>query len=247
MPFVLARLSDPAAHECFGRYAQPRSIRLPFAGAQLIFAPRSALMVQRYGPKAVCAVGMTLVALTVGAFLFVTAATPLWVLLLVFFVQGIGMANVIPPATEAVLSTLPREKAGVGSAVNNTMRQVGGALGVAVLGSVLSVVYRSQISEHLTRLPANLRDAASESIASTYAVAARMGGQTGAALIGPANDAYVQAMHWAAGGSAVAALAGAAAVIRWLPSQSVHQPAAPAPAPAAAAAAAEEPRLAEVS
>ncbi len=216
---------------------------LPFAGAQLIFAPRSALMVQRYGPKAVCAVGMTLVALTVGAFLFVTAATPLWVLLLVFFVQGIGMANVIPPATEAVLSTLPREKAGVGSAVNNTMRQVGGALGVAVLGSVLSVVYRSQISEHLTRLPATLRDAASESIASTYAVAARMGGQTGAALIGPANDAFVQAMHWAAGGSAVAALAGAAAVIRWLPSQSVHQPAAPAPA----AAAAEEPRLAEVS
>jgi DHA2 family multidrug resistance protein-like MFS transporter len=209
---------------------------LPFAGAQLIFAPRSAAMVQRYGPKAVCAVGMLLVSLTLGTFTLVTATTPIWVLLTVFFVQGVGMANVIPPTTEAVISSLPREKAGVGSAVSNTVRQVGGALGVAVLGSVLSQVYRGQISGHLVGLPAGLRDTAAESIASTYAVAARMG-PAGAALLGPADDAFVQAMHWAAGGSTVAALIGAAAVLRWLPRQSAqHVPAAAAAEPAAEAA-----------
>ena len=55
------------------------------------------------------------------------------------------MANVMPPATESIMSALPREKAGVGSAVSNTVRQVAGALGVAVLGSVLAGVYRGEI------------------------------------------------------------------------------------------------------
>jgi MFS transporter, DHA2 family, multidrug resistance protein len=200
---------------------------LPFAAAQLIFAPRSAGLVKQYGPKAVCSFGMVLVAVTVGAFMFVGEDTPIWVLLTVFFIQGAGMANVIAPATEAVMSTLPREKAGVGSAVSNTLRQVGGALGVAVLGSALSQVYRSEIAGQLGGLPAAVRDQASESIAATYAVA-NNAGPAGSALIGPANSAFVQAMHWSAGGAAIAALIGALAVLRWLPRQAAHYPPAPA-------------------
>jgi DHA2 family multidrug resistance protein-like MFS transporter len=214
---------------------------LPFAGAQLIFAPRSAAMVAKYGPKAVCAAGLALVAVSMGVFVFISAETPIWVLLATYFVQGVGMANVIPPATEAVMSTLPREKAGVGSAVNNTMRQVGGALGVAVLGSILSQVYRSQISGQLGGLPASLRDAAAESLASTYAVAAKAG-TAGQALIGPANDAFVNAMHWTAAGSVLTALVGVASVLRWLPRYSAQHPTArPEPVPAA------ETQLADVS
>jgi EmrB/QacA subfamily drug resistance transporter len=201
---------------------------LPFAGSQLIFAPRSAAMVARFGPKMVCAVGLAIVTLTLGTFVFVTASTPIWVLLVSFFFQGVGMANVIPPSAEAVLSAVPREKAGVGSAVNNTIRQVGGALGVAVLGSVLSGVYRGQVADKLTVLPAAARDAAAESVADTYAAAARVGGAAGRALLGPANDAFVTAMHWAAAGSAVTALIGALAVLRWLPRHSAAHPPAPA-------------------
>jgi DHA2 family multidrug resistance protein-like MFS transporter len=192
---------------------------LPFAAAQLIFAPRSARFVAAYGPKVVTATGMALVTVGLAAFLFMTAATPIWVLCVVYFVMGAGMASVVAPTTEVVMSSLPREKAGVGSAVSNTVRQVGGALGVAVLGSVLSEVYRGQIAGSLTGLPAAARDAASESLAATYAVAANSG-RAGAALIAPANDAYVQAMHWAAGGSAIVALLGMIAVLRWLPGHS---------------------------
>jgi DHA2 family multidrug resistance protein-like MFS transporter len=198
-------------------------IFLPFAGAQLIFAPRSAAMVRRFGPKAVAASGLGLVALTLGVFMFVTADTPLWVLLVTYFVQGAGMANVIPPATESVLSALPREKAGVGSAVNNTFRQVGGALGVAVLGSVLSGVYRAEISDKLGVLPAGARDAAAESLASTYSAAAQVGPR-GLALLSQANDAFMDAMHWTAAGSVLAALIGVAATLRWLPRQSSAVP-----------------------
>ena len=189
---------------------------LPFAAAQLLFAPRSAAFVARYGPKAVTAAGMTLVTLSLGAFLLVGETTPIWVLCVLYFVQGAGMASVIPPTTEAVMSSLPREKAGVGSAISNTIRQIGGALGVAVLGSVLSQVYRNGMEGPLSALPAGVREAASESLAATYAVAADSGA-AGAALLDPANAAFVHALHWAAGGSALVALLGLAAVLRWLP------------------------------
>ena len=78
----------------------------------------------------------------------------------------------MPPATDDDHVSLPREKAGVGSAVSNTVRQVGGALGVAVLGSVLSAVYRSGMQGPLSGFSGAVRDAASESLAATYAVAA---------------------------------------------------------------------------
>jgi EmrB/QacA subfamily drug resistance transporter len=194
---------------------------LPFAAAQLIFAPRSAGFVARYGPKAVCAVGMGLVTVSLAAFVLVSENTPIWVLAAVYFVMGVGMASVVAPSTESVMSTLPREKAGVGSAVSNTVRQVGGALGVAVLGSVLSQVYRGAMEGPLAGFPAGVRDAASESLAATYAVAADSG-PAGAALLDPANGAFVQAMHWAAGGSAFAGLLGVIAVVRWLPSQAAR-------------------------
>ncbi|MGC4813468.1 MFS transporter [Micromonospora sp. DT228] len=189
---------------------------LPFAGAQLIFAPRSAAMVRRYGGKAVATVGLALTVVSLGAFVFIGASTPIWIVLLVFLIQGAGMANIMPPATESIMSALPREKAGVGSAVSNTIRQVAGALGVAVLGSVLSAVYRSDIGDALTGLPPQARDAANESISGAYAAAGQLG-PAAPTLISAANDAFVTAMHWAAGLSAVIAALGIIVVLRWMP------------------------------
>jgi Na+/melibiose symporter-like transporter len=173
----------------------------PFAAAQLIFAPRSAAMVRKYGPKAVCASGLALVTVGLAMFVLVGAQAPLWVLIVATFIQGAGMANVMPPATESIMSSLPREKAGVGSAISNTVRQVSGALGVAVLGSVLAAVYRGEIADHVTGLPAQAGDTASESISGAYGVAGQLGPEA-PGLITSANDAFVTAMHWAAAGSA---------------------------------------------
>jgi MFS transporter, DHA2 family, multidrug resistance protein len=202
---------------------------LPFALAQLTFAPRSAALVKRYGPKAVCAVGLTLVAGSLAAFTTLREDTPIWVLVVIFFVQGAGMANVMPPATESIMSTLPREKAGVGSAVANTIRQLGGALGVAVLGSVVAAAYRINMADTVQALPEPARHAASESLAGTYGVAAGLG-PAGRALLAPANAAFVDAMHLAAIGSAVMALIGMVVVLVWLPRRSgpVTPPVAPA-------------------
>jgi EmrB/QacA subfamily drug resistance transporter len=200
----------------------------PFAVAQLIFAPRSAAMVRRYGPKVVCAVGLGLVAVSQAALFLVDARTSPWLIGSVFFIQGVGMANVMPPTTESIMSSLPREKAGVGSAVANTLRQVAGALGVAVLGALLAAVYRSGIREHVTDLPAAARAVAADSISGTYAVGQRLS-TAGRGLLAAADSTFVHAMHVAAAGSVLVALIGLAVVLAWLPSRSAEHPPVPAP------------------
>lgn len=189
---------------------------LPLAVAQMVFAPRARLVVDRFGARAVCAVGMLLVAGGLAAFALFDAETPVWVMCVVFFVQGVGMAHVMPPVTVAVMQALPRERAGSGSAINNTFRQVGGALGVAVLGSVLSTVYRGDIEKHLDGVPAAARGVAGESIEATLGVAAKLG-PAGKPLVAAANDAFIGAMHVTAAGSAAVALIGAVVVGLFLP------------------------------
>ncbi|MET9667240.1 MFS transporter [Streptomyces sp. NPDC006475] len=200
---------------------------LPLAVAQVVFAPRARLVVDRFGARPVCAVGMVMVAAGLAAFVFFDASTPLWVVEFMLFVQGVGMAHIMPPVTLSVMQALPREKAGSGSAINNTFRQVGGALGVAVLGSLLSTRYRSEIEGHLLSVPADARSAAGESIEATLGVADTMG-PAGKALVGPAQDAFLDAMHLTAACAAAVAVAGAVVVALYLPGR---DPARQAPEP----------------
>ncbi|MEU6035224.1 MFS transporter [Actinomadura sp. NPDC047616] len=189
---------------------------LPFAAAQLMFSPRSAAMVRRFGAKAVCTVGLLLVTAALVGYQFVDEHSPLWVVGVVFFLQGAGMANVMPPATESVMSALPREKAGAGSALNNTARQVAVALGVAVLGSVVASVYRGDLADRLAALPAGAREAAGQSIEGAHAVAARLG-PAGEGLIDPANAAFMHGMHTASIAAAAVAFLASMVVLRWMP------------------------------
>ncbi|MET8375476.1 MFS transporter [Streptomyces microflavus] len=205
---------------------------VPLAAAQMIFAPRARLVVDRFGARAVCTVGMLLVAAGLASFALFGAGTPVWVMCLVFFVQGTGMAHIMPPVTVAVMQALPREKAGSGSAINNTFRQVGGALGIAVLGSVLSTVYRGDIEGHLSAVPAGVRDVAGESIEATLGVAEKLGPVAGKPLVAAANEAFIGAMHVTALGSAAVALIGAVVVGLYLPGRTPATPAEPAARPA---------------
>ena len=85
---------------------------------------------------------------------------------------GFGMAHVMPAATESIMGSLPREKAGVGSAMHDTTRQVGGAVGVGLLGSILSSRYASHVTSGLRGIaPASLVDRAKDSIGSALGVA----------------------------------------------------------------------------
>jgi EmrB/QacA subfamily drug resistance transporter len=175
---------------------------VPFAVGQLIAAPRSAHTVQRFGYRAVMTTGLSLVALSLVGMLTLRMNTPLWLLLLIFFVFGLGMGNVIAPASTVMQNVLPLERAGAGSAVQNTVRQVGGALGVAIIGTVLANSYANRLDSVLSSspLPAPAQELASESVVSTMgvlegAVAAGMPSETAASLQSGAFDAFLGASH----------------------------------------------------
>ncbi|MFI5792085.1 MFS transporter [Streptomyces sp. NPDC051677] len=189
---------------------------LPLAAAQLIFAPRARLVVDRIGIRATTTGAMLVLTATLGAFATLDADTPIWLLEVVFFCMGAGMAHVMTPTSVVIMQSLPREKAGSASALSNTFRQIGGALGIAVLGSVLSTSYRGGIEDSLGSLPAGLRETAGESIEATLGVAAKLGGR-GQDLIGPANDAFLHAMHITALCGAAVAFLGAVVVGLFLP------------------------------
>ncbi|MFC5664387.1 MFS transporter [Kitasatospora misakiensis] len=193
------------------------ALMLPLAIAQLVFAPRARLVVDRFGVRATCAVGMVLIAVGFLGYLLLEATTPIWVLVVLGLLMGTGMAHVMPPITVSIMGSLPREKAGAGSAVNNTFRQVGGSLGVAVLGAVLSTVYRDGVSDTLSHLPTpELREKAGESLEATLAIAARLGDR-GRELVGPANESFIHAMHVVAGLSAGITAVGALLALLLLP------------------------------
>ena len=191
-------------------------LTVPFAIGQLLASPRSAPLVRRYGAKAVGTAGMLVMSVALAGYVLLGTASPVWLLGLLFFIQGAGIGVAMPAATSAVMDVLPRERAGAGSALTNTARQVGVALGTAVLGSILAQAYHSALSPTLAHLPATTRGAAGGSIEATQAVAAQLG-SAGRFLLGPANDAFVSAMHVTTIVAAAISLAGAIVVLRWMP------------------------------
>jgi hypothetical protein len=165
------------------------------------------------------------------AFAYYTTAgvdSPLWLLEFVMFLQGAGIGNVMPPSTAAIMASVPRAKAGEGSAIGNTSRQLGGALGVAILGSILSSAYRSSITPHLRKLPGFAHDPSalhevSSSITATLSYAAHAGPH-GAVLTATATSAFIDAMHSAAAGSVLVGAIATIVALRWLPSRLAPAP-----------------------
>lgn len=175
---------------------------LPMAGGLIPssrLAPRAS---ERFGARACCALGLTLAALALAWLGHLDATAAYWQLAVGLVPLGAGMGLAMTPATTAVTDALPLALQGVGSAVNDLSREVGGALGIAVLGSVLSAVYRSNLA--LPGLPAAAADAARSSLA----VAATMGGPVRA----QAQSAFLNGMHAALLSAGGAALLGALVV-----------------------------------
>jgi MFS family permease len=208
-------------------------LTVPFAAGQLVMSPRSAALVRKYGAKAAGATGLFVMAAAVAGYATLGVSSPIWLLGVLFGIQGAAMGVVMPAATSSVMDVLPRERAGAGSALTNTARQVAVALSVAVLGSILAEFYRNSLSPSLAHLPAAARDAASSSISATQAVAQQLGA-SGRSLLAPASTSFVGAMHITTLVAAALALTGALVVLRWMPGKPR-----PAQAPAEAADAAE--------
>jgi len=118
---------------------------LAVAGAVMIVSPLAARLSARFGPRSVTGVGLAVFGAVMLSYGLATRTMPQWVIEVTMAGIGIGMGLVMTPATNSIMSAVPKEKAGAGAGVNNTVRQVAAALGVAVLGSILAVAFRSNL------------------------------------------------------------------------------------------------------
>jgi EmrB/QacA subfamily drug resistance transporter len=155
---------------------------LPIAVGLMISAPKSDGLVNRFGNRGVVTGG--LVAMTAGFVGLATldATTAYWLLAIPMALLGLGAGAAMAPSTTSVMAALPSSKAGLGSALNDTSREVGAALGIAVLGAVTSSIYRTDLADALAAAPQDLADAVKASAGAGLAVAQEIGGIAGSDL-----------------------------------------------------------------
>jgi len=188
---------------------------LPFAIVMAALSPVAMALSHRFGPRVVSVTGAFLMS---GGFALVELSardSGYWELIIwAMSLMAAGLAFISGPCTQLIMDALRPEQAGAGSAVNDTTREIGGTLGVAVLGSILTSAYVAGVGDRLSGsgLPAAAVDAAKQSVMAGVGVAGQAPGAIGDAVRIAVQDAFMVGLHdavWAA--VAVTAVAGVAA------------------------------------
>ncbi len=204
---------------------------LPFAVTMIIVSPRAPLLSRRMGAKRAVAGGMAV--MSIGVFLMSLVARDTSYIYvagcLVLMSAGTGAA--MPSLSSGIVQSVPMNKAGVGAAVNDTTREVGGAIGIAVVGSILNSVFRSNVSSALTQLPAAQQEFAKDNIAKALGVsrglAANGQGEAASDLRRAVQQAFLDGAHVALKVAAAVVIVAAVVMYFRLPDTGEHS--APSP------------------
>lgn len=176
-----------------------------------IFAPR---LVARFGTKVVASGSLILVTIILVRLSFLGIDTEYSLITIQLVILRLGLSNLYVSSTDAMMGAVSPSSAGLGSAINNLTRQAGGAMGVAILGSVLTSIYAQELAKAVSGLPAELATSAQDNVGSAAIVAAGLGGAPGDALREAANIAFMLAV-------AVASLAGAILLLKFMSARDV--------------------------
>lgn len=212
--------------------------QIPVALSVAVTSLAGTALAVRFGAKAVVVSGLLIFA---AGFLWISTVGPdtgYLTIALQMIMVGSGLGLTSAPATEAIMGVVPAAKAGIGSAVNDATRELGGTLGVAIIGSVALSIYRDRIAQALPAGP--LRDLAQESLGAAGAAATRTGDPQ---LLTRAQDGFLSGLSAGCLVAAGVALVGAVLVALFLPSH----PTAPDIGEEAAAAPDETSELAPVT
>jgi EmrB/QacA subfamily drug resistance transporter len=193
---------------------------LPFALAMGAVSPLSPILARRLGTRLIIPAGMALMGLGLLDLSTAGVHTSYPPLALAVAIMGAGMGLVMAPASTTIMTTVPGHQAGAGSAINDTIREVGGALGIAIIGSLSAAVYRSRLgtslaADHVHGLAAHI---ATGSVAAADIVGRHAGGAGSSQIVGAAHSAFASAMdtglHIAAGVALLSAVGAAFALPR---------------------------------
>ena len=186
---------------------------LPIVGFMMVFTPMSANAVARVGVRRVVIPGMLMTAAGIFILSLLHADSGYLHVILGMGVMALGMSFTMTPMTTLIMGSVPPEHAGMGSAMNDTTRELGTTLGVAVLGSLLSSGFASRFNSTADALPADVRETASSSLAGARVVADQIGGSQGEAIFNAAKDAWVHGLQISM--SVGAAIIVGAALLTW--------------------------------
>ena len=194
---------------------------LPLAAGIVVGARGGEKLNSRFGTRAVVTSALVLLALTFGSVNFIFGVdSAYWLIGLAVFLISAAMGSIMAPSTNAVMGAIPEHKAGVGSAMNDVTRQVGGAFGIAIIRSVLNSIYSSRIEstvESIAALPAQAAAASVDSVGAALRTAASLPTADGVLLASEARAAFTDAFGLAVLIGAGMALAGAVLVWRFMP------------------------------
>jgi EmrB/QacA subfamily drug resistance transporter len=205
-------------------------VLLPVAIGSVISAISGAGLVAKRGARLVVVTGLVLLVISLLGLFRIGAATNLWVLELILFAAGLGMGLVMSTTTTLAMSVVGPQKSGAGAAVNNTIRQIGAALGVAVMGSVYSIQYRANLGSTLSALHIPLPSAASDSLSGTLLAAqdllhdprtAQLVAPAIPGVLDQAKAAFVSAMHTSVLIAAIVLAVAIALAAIWLPGRNI--------------------------
>ena len=194
---------------------------LPAAGAILVVAPMSTVVMRKIGIRFTVAAGLLIAAGGFWQIAGATVASGYGDIVFGVVLLGVGVGLVIPAATESVMASLPSGDTAVGAATNSAFMQVGGALGVAVIGSLLTTRYQDNISAALApyHVPGSVMAVVRGSLGGALEVAARVGGVLGAGLAHLAREAFVSGMDLGLVTGAFVVLGGCLIALIVLPGQ----------------------------
>ena len=192
---------------------------VPIALGMAFGAGMSHRLVGRLGSNKVVAMGLTGVAAVLLSISFWEPDTSYMVVGLTFFLLAFSMGNVMAPSTDAVMGAVPEANAGIASAMNDVTRQVAGAFGVAVIGSIINTVYGDRMSEAVAGLPPEAAAAASDSVGAASRVASTLSPEVAGGLLEAARTAFTDALGIAVVVAAGVAIIGSVLIARFMPAR----------------------------
>lgn len=195
---------------------------LPLAAGIAIGARGGERLNRKFGTKVVVGSGLILLAGTMSIITIYDTTTSLWIVEVGIFLTAVAMGTIMAPSTDAVMGAVPPENAGVGSAMNDVTRQVGGAFGVAIIGSVLTSFYSSRVADAVDAvagLPAAAAESAKDSVGAATGIAATLPPEVGQPLADAARNAFTDAFGMAVLVGVAFALVGSALVFRFMPAR----------------------------
>ena len=203
---------------------------LPSAVGFIVGSVTAPKIIHRFRPSVIMGVGMAIAA--IGTALLVglglDGGTGILLIVLASIVISLGLAPVITLATELIVGSAPPEQAGAATGISETSGELGGALGIAILGSIGTAVYRTEVAERLpSGIAAEAADAARDTLGGALAIAQTLPPELGAALVAAAQTAFIDAIHIVAVVSSVGAFVTsifAAAALRSVPARAEPAP-----------------------